>query len=80
MVVMGERAGVEEPGEAADAAHDLRTAGLGDPFLHELDGAVASLDVHPAAAYADCSLMGALSQSPTGQNLSTKFGARSDRR
>jgi hypothetical protein len=28
----------------------------------------------PAAAYADCSLMGALSESPTCQNLSAMFG------
>ena len=50
-----ERAGVEESGEAADAAHDLGPAGLGDPLLHQLDGAIAGLDVDPAAAYADLS-------------------------
>ncbi len=43
-----ERAGVEESGEAADAAYDLRPAGLGDPLLHQLDGAITSLDVHPS--------------------------------
>ena len=36
--------GVEQSGEAADAADDLRTAGLLDPLLHQLDGAVAGLD------------------------------------
>ena len=42
-----ERAGVEEPGEAADAADHLGAAGLVDPHLHQLDGLVAGLDGDP---------------------------------
>ena len=44
LVVGLERAGVEEPGEAADAADHLGAAGLVDPDLHQLDGLVAGLD------------------------------------
>ena len=36
--------GVEQPGEAADAADHLGPAGLVDPRLHQLDGLVAGLD------------------------------------
>ncbi len=45
--VRRQRAGVEQPGEAADSPDDLRAAGLGDPLLHQLDGPVAGLDVDP---------------------------------
>ena len=48
MAELSERAGVEESGEAADAAHDLGPAGLGDPLLHQLDGAITRLDVDPS--------------------------------
>src|SRR4029453_4872201 len=34
MVELGERTGIEQAREAADAAHDLRTPSPGDPFLH----------------------------------------------
>ena len=44
LVVGLQRAGVEEPGEPADAADHLRAAGLVDPDLHQLDGLVAGLD------------------------------------
>ena len=43
-VVGLEGGGVEEPGEAADAADHLGPAGLLDPLLHQLDGAVPGLD------------------------------------
>ena len=46
--VRREQAGVEEPGEAADAADDLRPGRLRHPRLHQLDRAVARLDVDPA--------------------------------
>ena len=47
MVALRECAGVEQSSEAADAAHDLRALGLGDPFLHQLDCPVTSFDVNP---------------------------------
>ena len=43
--VARERRGVEQAGEAAEAADDLGPAGLRDRGLHQLDGAVAGLDV-----------------------------------
>jgi hypothetical protein len=43
-VVGLQRGGVEEAGEAADAADHLGAAGLLDPPLHQLDGLVAGLD------------------------------------
>ena len=45
LVVARQRGGVEQPGEAADAADHLGAAGLLDPDLHQLDGLVAGLDV-----------------------------------
>ena len=47
MVELGEPAGIEESGEAADAAHHLGAPGLRDPGLHQLDGPVPGLDVDP---------------------------------
>ena len=43
-LVAGERGGVEEAGEAAEAADHLGAAGLLDPDLHQLDGLVGGLD------------------------------------
>ncbi len=43
-VVGLERTGVEESGEASDAADHLGTPGLVDPDAHQLDGLVAGLD------------------------------------
>ena len=43
-VVALQRGGVEEAGEAAEAADHLGAAGLLDPALHQLDGPVAGLD------------------------------------
>jgi hypothetical protein len=48
MLQLRKRTGIEQSGEAADAADDLRTAGLSDPLLHQLDGPVPGLDVHPS--------------------------------
>jgi hypothetical protein len=45
--VRREQAGVEEPGEATDAADDLRPGRFRHPGLHQLDRAVARLDVDP---------------------------------
>ena len=48
-----QRADVEQPGEAADAADHLGPAGLGDPRLHQLDGTVAGLDVDAGTGVGD---------------------------
>jgi hypothetical protein len=42
--VRREGRGVEEPGEAAEAPDDLRTAGLLGPHLHQLDRLVGGVD------------------------------------
>jgi hypothetical protein len=48
MIALSEPTGVEETREATDAANDLRTPSLGNPFLHQLDSAVTNLDVDPS--------------------------------
>ena len=51
-----ERAGVEQPGEPADAADHLGPGGLGHPGLHQLDGPVARLDVDTGTGIGDALL------------------------
>ena len=46
-LVAGQRRGVEEPGEATEAADHLGAAGLLDPPLHQVDRAVGRLDRDP---------------------------------
>jgi hypothetical protein len=50
-----ERAGVEQSGEAADAAHDFGTAGLATHFFISSTARSPASMSTPAAAYADLS-------------------------
>ena len=55
-----ERAGVEQPGEPADAADHLGPGRLGHPGLHQLDRAVAGLDVDAGRGVARAGLVTAV--------------------
>jgi hypothetical protein len=48
--------GVEEAGEAAEAAEDLGALGLLHPLLHQFDGAVARFDVDARGCVAGAAL------------------------